>query len=437
MTTTTQTDGAFRIAAMTLWILATLPVALAAENAGSKPASENERGMPDRIIKPRRVIALQSEPEDKETGRYDWGPSVMRDGHLYRMWWVRQGGGGSKRFAYRATLPDGEVFEFTYPDYGDRIYYAESRDGLTWPGIAGDDFAGRPEEYDPDANGPLMVLRPAESRHQIHHVGRPSVIKVEGVFYMYYEAPSDYRVTRGPDGQPKVGEEYGNAVFLATSPDGKRWLHWPDDTDPQPLLKPPADGPTKYGYGQPSVCYRDGRFVLHYVNSHSGPGDFMIRIESMEPFFKQAKTWPRSLTPATQPAGAPAGRSTSVPAGAVARFAQTDVRYLGDVFYLVRPAYGTGNLGVLATRDGVFHADADAHLPAQVFPQIAVRDPRGQNYRERLFPAFLTDPHGRILVEEGHAVLFYSSGRGFKEHAYTWDLQRCEVDVEILQTMAR
>jgi len=87
------------------------------------------------------ILRVQSEAEDPGTGRYDWGPSVMRDGRLYKAWFVRQGGSNKKRFPYAATLPDGEKFEFSYPDRGDRIFYAESRDGRSWH-LDGADYTG-------------------------------------------------------------------------------------------------------------------------------------------------------------------------------------------------------------------------------------------------------------------------------------------------------
>ena len=398
-------------------------LALVACDRDAARAESQERSV--RLLDVRNVLAIQREPENKATGRYDWGPSVMRDGALYKMWWVRLGGSNKKRFPYAATLPDGERFEFTYPDRGDRIYYAESRDGKTWQ-LGGEDFTGSPDEFKPDADGPLMVLGPAESAHEINHLGCPSVIKVNGTYYMYYEAPAEYNVVRGPDRKPVVRGEYHNQVFVATSQDGKRWQRHPDNRDPQPIVRAPdankQPGRQRYGLGQPSVFHRGGTFVMHYVDSCTGPGDFIVRIEADNPYFDGARKYPRSLRGLT--------RSKDVPLGAVARFAQTDVKYLGNTCYLLRPAYDTGNLGILASRIGPFRLDATASAPRQVFPQIRVQDPRGDNYRERLFPRFLTDSEGQILVEKGRVILYYSSGLGFKEQAHTWDIHRSELPLE-------
>lgn len=374
------------------------------------------------IIEAQNVTALQEEPEDAGTGRYDWGPSVMLKDGLYRMWWVRLGGANQRRFPYAGDLPDGERFEFTYPDRGDRIYYAESRDGAKWQ-IGGEDYGGEPETFGPESRGPMLVLAPAETDLQRMHLGNPSVIEVNGTYYMYFEACAVFDLKRDATGKPAVGDEYHNQVFVATSKDGKRWTQYPDNESPQPIVPAPesnkSPGRRRYGLGQPSVCYRDGTFIMHYVDSCTAPGDFIVRVEADNPYFRGARPFKRSLS-SIDP-------GVKCPPGAVARFAQTDVKYLENSWCLLRPAYGTGRIGLLASRDGLFAEDA-AHLhPKDVFPQLDVPDARGPAYRERLYPRFLTDAHGQIVIRSGRIAVYYASGLGFKDKAYTWDLQRCEV----------
>ncbi|GMU20332.1 MAG: hypothetical protein AMXMBFR13_04290 [Phycisphaerae bacterium] len=399
--------------ALAVFALATLGTGLSDVSPATQPAGT--------VVDARNVLAVQRETDDPGTGRYDWAPSVVYDGELYRMWFVRLGGSNAKRFPYAGLLPDGERFEFTYPDYGDRIYYAESRDGTTWH-LDGEDFSGPPEAYGPDSPGPLLVIGPAESAHERMHVGCPSVIRVDGTWYLYYETSCEFKLHRDANGKPAVGNEYHAQVFVATSENGRTWRKHPDNRSPLPIIAAPEankrPGRQRYGLGQPSVFYRDGRFVLHYVDSCNGPGDFIVRVEADNPRFKNARVFREDLAPGPQ-----------IPSGAVARFAQTDVKYLGDVFYLVRPAYGTGNLNLLASRSGVFNADANAQHPKDVFPQVRISDPRDPTWRERLFPRFLTDPEGRILIRDHRATLFYSSGAGFKDKAYTWDIHRCEVEL--------
>lgn len=373
------------------------------------------------------VLAIQDEAEVPGQTRYDWGPSVMKDGDLYRMWWVRWGASSEGGHPCEAVLPDGETFRFEYPSRGDRIYYAESRDGKTW-NVGGDDYAGDPADFGPDASGPLQVLGPAESDQERMHVACPSVLKVNGVFYLYYEASSAFKVSRGDDGQPRETGEYHNQIFVARSRDGKSWEKLPNNNNPQPIVEAPETNlrpdQQRYGVGQPSVFFQDGKFIMHYVHSCGPPGDFIVRIEADNPRFENARPYPFAFPPRHP--------DETIPAGAVARFAQTDVKFHDGNICLIRPAYSTGCLNVLTSRAGMFAEDAEAVHPKEVYPQVACPDPRGVEYQELLFPDFLTDPHGQVLLENERAVLFYSSGKCFKACAHTWDLRRAEVDAAVL-----
>lgn len=391
--------------------------------AGNEPSGPKQA-----IIETENTIALQQEAEDPAAGRYDWGPSIMHEEGLYRMWWVRLGGANQQRFPYADELPDGERFAFTYPDRGDRIYYAESRDGRNWH-ISGDDYRGEPETFGPDSAGPMLVLKPAETDQQRMHLGNPSVIRVDGMYYMYFEACALFNLQRDTAGKPIVGDEYHNQVFLAVSKDGRQWTQHPDNESPRPIVAAPEanklPGRRRYGLGQPSVCYHHGTYIMHYVDSCTAPGDFIVRIEADNPQFRNARVFERSL--------ALIAPQVKCPPGAVARFAQTDVKYLGDAWYLVRPAYGTGRIGLLRSGDGLFADDAYHLLPKDVFPQLNNTDSRGAAYQERLYPRFLTDAHGQIVAQDGKISVLYASGAGFKEKAYTWDLQRCDVRMSSLK----
>jgi len=390
----------------------------------ARAESGRDKEVGRKLLPAKEIIAIQREDGGGKS-KYDWGPSVMKDGSLYKMWWVRYGGTGKERHTYQGKLPDGESFSFTYPDCGDRIYYAESRDGVHW-NLNGEDFRGSPQGFGPDAKGPLMVLKPAENQYERQHVASPSVIKVDGKYYMYYEAPSEFVLRRDKAGKPGVLGEYHNQIFLAISEDGKIWHKYPSDEDPQPIIPAPEGNKLpsrqRYGLGQPSVFYRNGRFVMHYVDSCTGSGDFIIRIEADNPYFENARKARPYLKPSEQ--------TEKVPPGAVARFAQTDVKYLGDTFFLVRPVYGEGRLGLLSSKDGVFWQDRYAHHPSQIYPQVELYDIRGGDYKEVLFPRFLTTPGGEILIENGFIIVYYANGRGFKEYAWTWDLRRALVTLE-------
>ncbi len=175
-------------------------------------------------------------------GSYDYAPSVMHDGR-YRMWWC----GGVA---------------------GDHILYAEA------------DSLGGPW-YRPGTNTPgsVSVLTPTgvPGTFDRSHTCDPSVIRVEGKYYMYYGG---------------LEEEESNAtkttrLGVATSPDG---LNWTRQNGGNPIVVPNRIIPNNYGAGQPSVTYVDGLFYLLYMDGtglDSNPvnhaGEYVLR--SADPLF--------------------------------------------------------------------------------------------------------------------------------------------------------
>ncbi|MDQ1255856.1 MAG: hypothetical protein QG656_450 [Candidatus Hydrogenedentes bacterium] len=363
------------------------------------------------------VYAIQRE-EPVEGSPYDWGACVMKDGDLYRMWWTRQSPRSTDTIRYEGTDQDGKPFAFDYTIEGDRIYYAESRDGYTWR-LNGTGREVSVDEYDADSPYPVEVLRAADSRWEKKQIADPSVVKVDGTFYMYYEGAGEFR--------PRPGEtpiEYNNAVFLASSLDGKHWTKWPSNEDPQPVVAPRAENLApenrRYGCGQPSVFYRDGRFVLHYVDATGWP-DVMVRIESPDPTFRTEVTRIQGLRDDL-------GSLKPVPESIVSKFAMTDLGLIGASVFLVRPVYGTDRVALLRSETGVFGCDDRTNDPALAPRQIPLHDPRGVEFPARLYPRFLRGPHGEIVGGETHMTLFYASGRqGPGWTAYTWDIHRADL----------
>ncbi len=148
--------------------------------------------------------------------KYDWGATVIRDTDgLYKMWWTRQ-------------------------SPNDRIWYADSVDGIHW-------------------HHAQQVMAPANGTSpEQFHVADPSVVKLGGVYYMFYEAPNN-----AVNGQSQI--------FLATSSNGVSWSKTPNNTNPQPVVALPAGTPTNaYGIGMPSVFYKDSQFHMFYMANLTG-----------------------------------------------------------------------------------------------------------------------------------------------------------------------
>ncbi len=131
-------------------------------------------------------------------------------------------------------------------DSSDNIYYIECSDlsqGFSKPvRITMDDSTGY-KLIDP--TGKLK-------RHdeQIGYGGDPSVVKVDGVYYMYFSA-----LENGLDDGKYT---HWNKIYVATSTEAKTW------TVQGVPLDCATGGSLGYGGGSPSVVYKDGEFWMYY-----------------------------------------------------------------------------------------------------------------------------------------------------------------------------
>lgn len=184
------------------------------------------------------IISDISTPGLATDSKYDWAASVMFTNGEYRMWWTRQ-----------KLVSDGNG--------RDAIYYADSWDGVNWYHtqevlVASDIFL----------NDGIN-----DTSQEKFHVARPSVVRIESTYYMFYESPMTL----------VNGGEKGNQIFVATSVDGKSWNKGPNNNSPVPIIKAcdptcPANYPY-YGIGQPSVFYKDGNFWIFFTDATGTPPD--------------------------------------------------------------------------------------------------------------------------------------------------------------------
>ncbi|RZQ65618.1 beta-xylosidase [Amycolatopsis suaedae] len=173
---------------------------------------------------------------------YNYGPALMRDGALNRMWWCSQ---------YPGAAPP-----------GDDILYGEAA-GLDGPFRA------------PGGAPPRAVLSGAPGGFDGVHTCDPSVLRVGGTYYLYYTgAAGDHAL--------------GNSIGLATSTDG---LTWTRANGGRPILNPAHDvhRDNTYGAGQPAAVFLDGWFYLMFTDTTgkaagwNGAGQFIVR--SRDPAF--------------------------------------------------------------------------------------------------------------------------------------------------------
>ncbi|HEX5119346.1 MAG TPA: beta-xylosidase [Pseudonocardiaceae bacterium] len=175
---------------------------------------------------------------------YNYAPSVLETNGAYRMWWCSQLPGaarpGDQILYATATSPNGP---FTAPN--------------GHPGQAV--FTNSPNGFDR------------------LHTCDPSVIDVNGVYYLYYTGTFD------PHGDR-------NAIGLATSTDG---VHWTRANGGAPIVSAAGDvtHANIYGAGQPSALYLNGMFYLMFTDTtgaataQNGAGQFVLR--SPDPAFRR------------------------------------------------------------------------------------------------------------------------------------------------------
>jgi hypothetical protein len=173
---------------------------------------------------------------------YDYSPSTMKDGSLYKMWWC----GGIA---------------------GDFILYSESYSLDS--GWSPYQIALMPSSQ-PGAFDSLLTCD-------------PSVVRVNGTYYLYY----------GGAGGAQPGHA-GTAIFLATSTNG---INFTRANNGQPIVSPAQSDPpgpqAEYGAGQPTVTYVNGWFYMRYTDSTGlgnplpdNPADAQYMIRSQDPTFQ-------------------------------------------------------------------------------------------------------------------------------------------------------
>ncbi len=207
-----------------------------AGQAGTNPASPPATLSVDSQRGGDRVVASGG-----ADSAYNYGPTVLVDGDTVRMWWCSQYGSA--------------------PPAGDDILYAQAS-SPSGP------FAG------PDGGVPRAVFSGNPGHFDAMHTCDPSVLRVNGKYYMYYTgAPDDHA--------------HGNAIGVATSDDGLRWSR----VTTEPIVRPAHDThrDNTYGAGQPAAVYLDGWFYLMFTDTTgeaagwNGAGQFLLR--SRDPAF--------------------------------------------------------------------------------------------------------------------------------------------------------
>jgi hypothetical protein len=249
-----------RLSAATFVVVLSFPVLAACTQSSVQPQAEGAvPGALGGLAPPEDVPEPQSLAVD--SGRqstavvaaggadavYNYGPTVMVDGSRTRMWWCSQ---------YGSAAPA-----------GDDVLYAEAT-GAAAPQDA--TFTG------PGGGAPPAVFSGNPGSFDGVHTCDPSVLRVDGTYYLYYTGSAGDRA-------------HGNSIGLATSTDGLTW----DRVGSGPIVSPAHDvaRDNDYGAGQPAVVYLDGWFYLMFTDTSgaaagwNGAGQFLLR--STDPAFAE------------------------------------------------------------------------------------------------------------------------------------------------------
>lgn len=360
--------------------LSVLAAVLLATPAALPAVAAAPRVSASRFLGPLRFEGIPAPPQDKT---YDWHAHTIKDNDRCALWWVR-----------------GAPW--------DRVFRAEGRDGL---------------QYGPARE----VLAPANNAVETQHVGYVSVIRLpDGRHFMFYEAPMHDEWKDGPD----------NNIFLATSTNGLNWAKHPSNADPRPVIAGYNRSQRCYGVGQPSAHFKDGRFVLYYVDDCEGRGNRMRRAESLDGLHWGTVAGQEQTDPRQHPV--------------VLRGNVGEVKFSKALNRCVM-AFTVGGILVGQPTNDYSHdvylavsLDPDGKSWAPQPPQIwdlartsynlsAAADP-DKELRLRAFPTFVCDPLGHI--EDRKWRVIYTKGRqadagqDWKVHCATWDLYCSEMTVE-------
>jgi hypothetical protein len=174
-------------------LLLALVATVSSNAAGPAPADGRQPAGPLVVLKGERDTELAPHGEGNV-----YAPDVLREGNRYRMWYGAQGRDGH-----------------------DRIHYAESRDGAAWVRrgvVLADDGA--------------------------NHVNDPSVVKVDGIYYMYYT---------------RAGKDVVDRIDVAVSADGMAW-----EPKGVALAAGPPGAWDALSVGRPAVIHEGGLFRMWY-----------------------------------------------------------------------------------------------------------------------------------------------------------------------------
>lgn len=297
-------------------------------------------------------------PDDSH---YDWGQSILYDEEdgIYKMWWCRQ-------------------------SPHDTIWYAESTDLKHWDNLQ-------------------KIMAVEEDTTWIKmHVGKPAVLKVDGKYRMYLEAPCTIL----------DGKEFNNNVLMAESDDGIHFTYHGGE-DPQPVIamseeqlaasiehaKTGGTGYGHYGIGQPSAVYKDGITYLYCTYSlEQGDRFYCFRSEDGVHFDEGTQVFLR--------------------AGSGVKYNDLTGKFM---MTYSRDQDGQSRVYYMESDDGIAFTYSD-YAGASANPNVIARG----SGLVRNYPDFVSDAHGHVKTETMYVAYMEGKmagvGSDWRQFSHTWDI---------------
>lgn len=183
--------------------------------------------------------------------RYDYVPALMNDSRSIKMWWC----GG---------FPAVDGDQILYLDNivsGEQVFYESADDRIK------------------------RVFGPAEDKGKFDsaHTCDPSIIHVDGHYYMYYGGIDALRKRQLKLLNP-------TAIGVAISDDGIRWVRANDGAAIFTIVDTTEGKPNAYGVGQPAVVYVQPYYYMLFTDTtalvaNSNKGANLVVVRSESPLF--------------------------------------------------------------------------------------------------------------------------------------------------------
>lgn len=303
----------------------------------------------------------------------------------------------------------------TYPGYpgGDAIFMARGKNLNEWEVYSRANKGSGEVYWDTTGNAAdwVPVLVCGNEVYDNFHVGDPSIVYQNGIYYMAYSAMG--LDVYNPN-EPNPWDDAASSIMGAVSVDGINWvtsngpiLMWEHEIGMDERVTRSAENDTFFGmYQRPSLMYDDGKWKIwfdYWAGYNSGNGTSIGYAEN-EGDFMNPEDWV-VITGDTTPVKS--------------QFVDIDVVKIGDIYY----AYGDPFLYA----QGIYDSSIANEDPSWSLRQIVeMQSYDGINWTVtgyfRPDPGYPTNQIPQVFLDHktGNVCIFYANQQGMEGGVYNW-----------------